>query len=341
MADLAEIVFGYKGDKMKKALISGISGQDGSYLAELLLEKGYEVHGIVRRSSTINTERIDHIFDPESKQFIHYGDLYEGLDGLLYEIQPDVVFNLASMSHVRVSFDVPIYTADINAIGPLRILEGIRKLKLKHTRFYQASSSEMFGLTPPPQDENTSFNPVSPYGCAKLFAYNITRSYRKGYGIFASNGILFNHESKRRGFQFVTRKITRGAARIKVGLQDKLHLGNLSAKRDWGHSKDYMNAVIMIMEHSEPDDFVVASEHQCTVGDFLHKVFDILDLDVDKYVVIDKSHYRPVEVPSLLGDATKIRKVLGWEPKISFDELVSEMVKEDLKNAEIEKTTRR
>jgi len=325
---------------MKKALITGVNGQDGSYLSELLIEKGWEVHGVIRRSSIINTGRIDHIFDPESKQYIHYGDLYEGLDGLLYDIQPDVVFNLGSMSHVRVSFDVPIYTADINAIGPLRILEGIRKLKLKHTRFYQASSSEMYGLTPPPQNENTPFDPVSPYGCAKLAAYYLTRTYRKGYGMFASNGILFNHESKRRGFQFVTRKITRAAARIKAGLQDKLHLGNLSAKRDWGHSKDYMRAVIMIMEHSEPDDFVVASEHQCTVNDFLQKVFEILDLNVDKYVVIDKSNYRPVEVPSLLGDSIKIRKVLGWYPEISFDELVREMIEEDLKNAKVEQIAR-
>ncbi|TSC93689.1 MAG: GDPmannose 4,6-dehydratase [Candidatus Berkelbacteria bacterium Licking1014_85] len=319
---------------MKTALITGITGQDGSYLAELLLEKGYEVHGIVRRASSVNTERIDHIFDPdESKQFLHYGDLAEGIDHLLHELQPDEVYNIASMSHVKVSFEIPLYTGDITGLGAARILEGIRKLGLtKKTKFYQASSSEMFGLTPPPQCETSPFNPVSPYGCAKLYAYHMTRSYRMGYGVFACNGILFNHESERRGVNFVTRKITRGAARIKLGLRDKLVLGNLDAKRDWGHSRDYMEAIHMILQHDKPEDWVVATGEYHTVKEFVIAVFDYFGLDWERYVVTDNIYIRPNEVPALLGDASKIREVLGWKPKILFKDLVKLMCDSDFEN---------
>jgi len=310
-----------------KALILGITGQDGSYLAEILLEKGYEVHGVIRRASTINTERIDHIFEPESKQYLHYGDLAEGIDHLLYDIRPDEVYNLAAMSQVRISFDIPIYTADINALGALRILEGIRKIHPK-ARYYQASSSEMFGTTPPPQGEDSPFNPVSPYGIAKLFAYYTTRAYRRGYGLFASNGILFNHESPRRGHNFVTQKIVNAAVRISAGLQDKLILGNLSAERDWGHSKDYMRAVHLILQHDIPDDFVVATGEKYSVGDFVDKVFNILGLDKEKHIVIDDAFFRPNEVPALCGDASKIKRVLGWKPEYTFDSLVQEMIDE-------------
>lgn len=321
---------------MKKALITGITGQDGSYLSELLLRKGYEVHGVVRRASTINTKRIDHIFDPESRKYIHYGDLSEGIDHLLYDIQPDEVYNIGAMSHVKVSFDVPIYTGDINALGVIRILEGIRKLNLKHTKFYQASSSEMFGVTPPTQNENSPFHPVSPYGIAKLYGYWITRAYRTGYNMFASNGILFNHESERRGETFVTRKITKAACKIKLGLQDKLELGNLDAKRDWGHSQDYMRAIWMILQHDKPDDFVVSTGETHTVREFLDKVFGCLNLDWQQYVVINDALKRPVEVPALLGDSTKIRTVLGWKPEISFDELVKRMIDNDMKEVQNE-----
>jgi len=322
---------------MKKALITGITGQDGSYLAELLLSKGYEVFGVMRRSSTFNTSRIEHLFDPDDKKHIRYGDLADGLDDLLYSIQPDEIYNMASMSHVRVSFDIPIYTGDITGLGALRILEGIRKLGLKHTRFYQASSSEMFGISPPPQNEETPFNPVSPYGCSKLYAYHITRTYRWGYDIFASNGILFNHESERRGLAFVTRKITRGASRIKLGLQDRLVLGNLDALRDWGHSKDYMRAVHMILQHDKPDDFVIATGQYHTVKEFVIAVFDYLDLDWKKYVTYDNQFIRPNEVPALQGDPTKVKTALGWEPEIGFEELIKLMVDHDMKEAIKEK----
>ncbi len=313
---------------MKKALITGITGQDGSYLAELLLSKGYEVHGVIRRSSTLNTGRIDTIFDPEDKRFIHYGDLADGIDDLLYSIQPDEIYNMASMSHVMVSFAIPTYTADITGLGCLRILEGIRKLGL-NARFYQASSSEMFGTTPPPQNEHSPFNPVSPYGCSKLFAYHITKTYRTGYGIFACNGILFNHESERRGERFVTRKITRGAVRIKLGLQDKIKLGNLDAVRDWGHSRDYMRAIHMIMQQEKPGDYVVATGQCYTVRDFVNTVFNYLGMDWKKYVVSDDSYRRPNEVPELRGDASKIR-TLGWEPEVTFEQLVKLMVDNDM-----------
>jgi GDPmannose 4,6-dehydratase len=321
---------------VKKALITGITGQDGSYLAELLLSKGYDVYGVTRRASTFNMSRVEHIFNPDDTKHIKYGDLADGLDDLLYSIQPDEVYNMASMSHVRVSFEIPIYTGDITGLGALRILEGIRKLGLKNTKYYQASSSEMFGTTPPPQNENSPFNPVSPYGCAKLYAYHITRTYRWGYDIFASNGILFNHESERRGLTFVTRKITRGASRIKLGLQEKLSLGNLDAMRDWGHSKDYMRAVHMILQHDRPDDFIIATGIYHTVREFLSAVFGYLDMDWKKHVVYDDRYKRPNEVPALQGDSPKVREVLGWEPEIDFKMLVKLMVDNDMKEAKKE-----
>ena len=314
----------------KKALITGITGQDGSYLSELLLSKGYEVHGVIRRSSLPNTGRIDSIFDPESKQFIHYGDLHEGIDHLLYDIKPDEIYNLAAMSHVRISFDVPVYTLDVNATGVCRILEGIRKICPK-AKYYQASSSEMFGVTPPPQSELTDFHPVSPYGVAKLAAYWLTRCYRDGYKMFASNGILFNHESPRRGVNFVTRKITRLACRIKLRLQDKIELGNLEAKRDWGHSKDYMKAIYMILQHDKPDDFVVSTGEAYSVREFAEVVFKYLGLDFYDHLVSNDSYKRPVEVPYLLGDSTKIKTILGWKPEVTFPQLVKEMVDNDMK----------
>lgn len=321
----------------KVALITGITGQDGSYLSELLLSKGYEVHGIIRRSSSVNTGRIDSIFDEKSKQYIHFGQLGDGIDSFLYNLQPDEVYNIGSMSHVRVSFDIPIYTARITGVAVLRILEGIRRLGLeKKTKFYQASSSEMYGITPPPQNENTLFQPVSPYGCSKLFGYHITRTYRFGYGIFASNGILFNHESPRRGETFVTRKITRGATRIKLGLQKKLKLGNLDAMRDWGFAGDYVEAIWRILQHDKPDDFVVATEEYHSVKEFVIKVFDYLNLDWKEYVKYDNSYTRPNEVPALCGDSSKIRKVLGWKPKVLFNDLVKIMVDSDMKLAKLE-----
>jgi len=318
----------------KVALITGITGQDGSYISELLLDRGYEVHGIIRRSSTPNTSRIDHIFDPEKYDYIHYGDLSTGITNLLYELQPDMVVNLGAQSHVRISFDVPEYTIDINALGPLRILEGIRQAGLtKKTRYYQASSSEMFGLTPPPQNENTIMRPASPYGVAKLAAFHLTRIYREGYGMFASNGILFNHESPRRGVNFVTRKITRLSCQIKLGLLNHISLGNLEAKRDWSHSRDLMRCVIKIMEHYEPEDFVVSSQEMHTVREFAESVFSYLDLDFYQYLKVDDRYTRPIEVPALCGDSTKARTVLGWEPEITFEQLVKEMVDSDMKLA--------
>lgn len=312
-----------------KALILGITGQDGSYLSELLQEKGYEVHGVIRRTSMPNTQRIDHIFDPESKKFIHYGDLEEGLDGLIHRIQPDEIYNLAAMSHVKISFDIPVYTGMVNAIGVTKLLEAVRQIK-PDTKIYQASSSEMFGSTPPPQNEETKMNPVSPYGVAKLYAYQMVRSYRTGYGLFACNGILFNHESERRGVNFVTRKITLGAAKIRCGLQDKLYLGNLDALRDWGHSKDYMRAIHLIMQQPKPDDYVVATGEYHTVREFVDRVFDYMGLSIKKHLVLDDSYRRPNEVPALLGDSTKIR-ALGWKPEVSFDELVKRMCDADIK----------
>lgn len=319
----------------KVALITGITGQDGSYLSEHLLAKGYEVHGVMRRASTITTERIDHIFNPQSRASIHYGDITDGpcMSNLIHEIKPDVIFNLAAQSHVWVSFKQPKYTQEVNAGGVITILEIIREAEKtlgKRIKFYQASSSEMFGTANPPQSETTVFNPASPYGCAKLYSYWITKTYRDCYGLFASNGILFNHESPRRGKTFVTKKITRIAAQIKLGLVDKLELGNLDALRDWGHSKDYTRAMIMIMEHDQPDDFVVSTGEYHTVREFLKRVFEWHKLDWEKYVVILDELKRPKEVPALLGDSSKIRTVLGWKPEYSFDALVEEMCSYDL-----------
>lgn len=317
---------------IKKALITGITGQDGSYLAEHLLAKGYDVYGVVRRASTINTKRIDHIFNPLSRDKIRYGNLVAGIDSLIYEIQPDVIYNLAAMSHVWVSFKTPVETVMMNSVGVAKLLETIRQAEKtlgKQIRFYQASSSEMFGRTPPPQSEETYFHPASPYGCAKLYSYWLTRTYRDSYGMFASNGILFNHESPRRGETFVTKKITMAAARIANGLQDKLELGNLDALRDWGHSKDYTRAMIMIMEHSVPDDFVVATGEYHTVREFVDKVFKHFNLDITKHLVVLDELKRPNEVPALLGNPEKIKKTLGWEPEYTFESLVKEMCEHD------------
>ncbi len=311
----------------KKALITGITGQDGSYLAELLLSEGYEVYGIQRRTSTIITERIDNLLNSE-KVFNFYGDLADtnSIVKVLLEVKPDEIYNIGSMSHVRVSFDVPEYTAQVTGVAPTRILEALRSLKMDDTKFYQASSSEMFGISPPPQNEETPMLPVSPYGCAKLYAYHITRTYRFGYNTFACNGILFNHESPRRGETFVTKKIVRAAVRIKLGLQEKIRLGNLSAMRDWGHAKDYVRAMYMIMQHDKPDDWVVATGEHHTVQEFAEKVFNVLDLDINNHIEIQDIYFRPNEVPALLGDSTKIRTILKWKPEIDFETLISMMV---------------
>jgi len=326
----------------KIAIISGATGQDASYLAEILLEKNYEVHGTIRRSSSFNTGRIDHIFDPDDKTYIHYADLADSsIVSLIYKIKPDEIYNLASMSHVSVSFKIPEYTGDITGLGVLRLLEGIRvgienKIISPKTKFYQASSSEMYGITPPPQDENTLFQPVSPYGCAKLYGYHITRTYRRGYNMFACNGILFNHESERRGERFVTRKITRAVTRIKLGLQKKLILGNLDALRDWGHSRCYMRAVWLIMQHNIADDFVVSTGEYYSVKQFVIKAFEYVGLDPWKYVVFSDNYLRPCEVPALLGNSDKIRKTLGWKPEIDFNKLTELMIDSDMKLAEKE-----
>src|ERR671918_331826 len=316
---------------MKRALVTGISGQDGSYLAELLLEKGYEVHGIVRRSSSFNTDRIDHLYhDPHEtgvRLFTHYGDLSDpvALTKLLYELQPDEIYHLGAQSHVRVSFDIPEYTFDVTAAGTLRLLEAIREAGVK-TRFYQASSSEMFGAAPPPQAETTPFHPRSPYAVAKVAAYWAAVNYREAYGLFASNGILFNHESERRGETFVTRKITRAVARIKHGLQDKLYLGNLDAQRDWGYAPDYVEAMWMMLQADQPDDYVIATGATHTVRDAVEIAFARQGLDPDGHIEIDPKYYRPSEVDHLLGDASKAKAKLGWEPKVRFKELVELMV---------------
>ncbi|MGO8674196.1 MAG: GDP-mannose 4,6-dehydratase [Capsulimonadaceae bacterium] len=332
---------------MKKALITGITGQDGSFLSELLLDKGYEVHGIIRRSSTFNTSRIEHLYvDPhrtDARLFLHYGDLSDSgnLRKLIEQIQPDEVYNLAAQSHVRVSFDEPEYTADVDAVGTLRLLEAVRDYRNRtehNIRFYQASSSEMFGSAPPPQSETTPFHPRSPYACAKVYSYWQTINYRESYGLFASNGILFNHESERRGETFVTRKITRAATMIKLGLQDALYLGNLCAKRDWGFAGDYVEAMWLMLQADEPDDFVVATGESYSVNEFVHKVFGLLDLDPERYVKIDSRYFRPAEVDHLRGDNSKAVRLLGWKPRHSFDDLVKRMVEEDLRLAEKERT---
>lgn len=321
---------------MKKALITGITGQDGSYLAELLLAKGYEVHGIIRRASTFNTDRIDHLYtDPHIngvRLFLHYGDIADStnLIKLLYQIQPEEVYHLAAQSHVRVSFDIPEYTGDVTALSTIRILEAIRQTQVG-SRFYQASSSEMFGKAREvPQTELTPFYPRSPYGAAKVYAYWATVNYRESYDLFACNGILFNHESPRRGETFVTRKITRAVARIKVGLDKELYLGNLDAKRDWGYAKEYVEAMWLMLQQEQPDDYVVATGEAHSVRDFLDEAFSYVGLGWQDYVRIDPKYYRPAEVDLLIGDATKARAKLGWQPKTTFKELVRLMVDADL-----------
>jgi GDPmannose 4,6-dehydratase len=319
----------------KRALITGISGQDGSYLAELLLEKGYEVHGIIRRSSSFNTDRIDHLYHDPHEQgvrlFTHYGDLSDSvaLVKLLYELQPDEIYHLGAQSHVRVSFDIPEYTFDVTGAGTVRMLEAIREAGVS-PRFYQASSSEMFGAAPPPQNEDTPFHPRSPYGVAKVASFWATVNYREAYGLFAVNGILFNHESPRRGETFVTRKITRAVARIAAGLQEKLYLGNLEAKRDWGYAPDYVEAMWLMLQADEPDDFVIATGETHTVREAVEIAFARQGLDPDEYVEIDPKYYRPSEVDHLLGDASKAKAKLGWEPRVRFKELVELMVDADV-----------
>ena len=320
----------------KKALITGITGQDGSYLAELLLAKGYEVHGIIRRASTFNTGRIDHIYcDPHLSQKapkLHYGDLSDasGLARLIGQIAPEEVYNLAAQSHVRVSFDCPEYTTDITATGTVRLLEAIRESSIK-PRFYQASSSEMFGqVQEVPQRETTPFYPRSPYGCAKVYAHWITVNYRESYGLHASSGILFNHESPRRGETFVTRKITRAVAHITAGLQDKLYLGNLDAKRDWGYAKEYVEAMWLMLQQDKPDDYVIATGEMHSVREFLEAAFAHVGLDWKKHVEIDPRYYRPAEVDLLIGDCSKAKKQLGWEPRTKFADLVRLMVEADI-----------
>ncbi len=323
---------------MKKALITGITGQDGSYLAELLLAKGYEVHGIIRRASTFNTSRIDHLYhDPHVngvKLFLHYGDLADSVQmvKLLYQLQPDEIYNLGAQSHVRVSFDVPEYTGDVVGVGAVRILEAIREAGLvKKCRFYQASSSEMFGkVQEVPQVETTPFWPRSPYGCAKMYAYWLTVNYRESYNLHASNGILFNHESPRRGETFVTRKITRAVGRIKMGLQDSIYLGNLEAKRDWGYAKEYVEMMWTMLQQDNPDDYVVGTNETHSVREFCEVAFARVGLDWQKYVKYDQRYERPAEVELLIGNPAKAKKQLGWEPKVRFKELVEIMVDHDL-----------
>lgn len=321
---------------MKKALITGITGQDGSYLADFLLEKGYEVHGIIRRASTFNTSRIDHLYaDPHIngvRMFLHYGDLSDSVNlvKLLYELKPDEIYHLGAQSHVRVSFDIPEYTSDVTGVGTIRILEAIREVGLR-SRFYQASSSEMFGKAQQvPQTEKTPFWPRSPYGVAKVFSYWATVNYRESYGLFASNGILFNHESPRRGETFVTRKISRAVAAIKHGLQTELFLGNLDAKRDWGYAPEYVEGMWRILQNGEGDDFVLASGETHSVGEFAEAAFSHVDLDWKEFVRHDQRYERPAEVDLLMGDASKARKILNWEPKVRFHELVRIMVDADM-----------
>ena len=323
---------------MKKALITGITGQDGSYLAELLLEKGYEVHGIIRRSSSFNTDRIDHLYkDPhinDVRMFLHYGDLSDSsnLSRLLEKIQPDEIYNLAAQSHVRVSFDMPEYTADVVGLGTIRILDAIKEPEIK-TKFYQASTSELYGkVVETPQTEKTPFYPRSPYACAKLYSYWITVNYRESYNMYACNGILFNHESPRRGETFVTKKITHAIAKILNKEQDKLYLGNLDAKRDWGYAKDYVEAMWLMLQQEKAEDYVIATGETHSVREFLDEAFGLVGLDWKKYVEIDPRYYRPAEVDILLGDPTKAKEKLGWTPKTTFKELVKIMLEYDLNN---------
>jgi len=325
----------HKGERLKKALITGITGQDGSYLAEFLLFKGYEVHGIIRRASTFNTQRLDHLFeDPHTqgkKLTLHYGDMSDAsrITTLLATIQPDEIYHLAAQSHVRVSFDEPEHTGDVTGMATTRLLEAIR-LVSPHSKYYQASSSEMFGASPPPQNERTPFYPRSPYGAAKVYSYWMTKNFREAYGMFATNGVLFNHESPRRGETFVTRKISKAAARIKLGLQDKLFLGNLDAVRDWGFAPEYVEAMWLMLQADEPDDFVVASGEAASVREFLQAAFSALDLDWQDHVELDSSYLRPTEVDALIGDSTKVRQLTGWVPEVSALELARQMVRADL-----------
>ena len=322
---------------VKKALITGITGQDGSYLAELLLDKGYEIHGIIRRSSSFNTERIDHLYtDPhvqDTRLFLHYGDLSDAsnISRLLEKIEPDEIYHLGAQSHVRVSFDIPEYTADITGLGTLRLLDAIKETRIK-TRFYQASSSEMYGkVLEIPQSEKTPFYPRSPYACAKVYAYWLTVNYRESYDLFACNGVLFNHESPRRGETFVTRKITKAIANILAGKQDLLYLGNLDAKRDWGYAKDYVEAMWLMLQQDNPEDYVIATGETYSVRDFLEEAFSLVNLDWQKFVKIDPRYFRPAEVDLLIGDSTKARTQLGWKPTVTFKELVKIMLDADLK----------
>mgnify|MGYP004669686341 FL=1 len=325
-------------NKIKKALITGITGQDGSYLAELLLEKGYEVHGIIRRSSSFNTGRIEHLYQDfhvnDARVFLHYGDLADSsaLSRLLEKIQPDEIYNLAAQSHVRVSFDIPEYTADVVALGTIRILDAIKETEIK-TKFYQASTSELYGkVVETPQTEKTPFYPRSPYACAKLYSYWITVNYRESYDMYACNGILFNHESPRRGETFVTKKITHAIARILKKEQDKLYLGNLDAKRDWGYAKDYVEAMWLMLQQDKAEDYVIATGETHSVREFLDEAFGLVGLDWKKYVEIDPRYYRPAEVDLLLGNPAKAKEKLGWKPKTTFKELVKIMLEYDLNN---------
>jgi len=321
---------------MKKALITGITGQDGSYLAELLLEKGYEVHGLIRRSSTFNTSRIEHLYqdphDNNRKFFLHYGDITDGvgISNIIRDLAPHEIYNLAAQSHVKVSFEMPDFTAQVDALGTIRILEAIRSSGI-NTRFYQASTSEMFGGTPPPQSESSVFAPRSPYAAAKLYSYWVVRNYREAYGIHATNGILFNHESPRRGETFVTRKITMAAARIKLGLQEKLYLGNLNAVRDWGYAKEYVESMWLMLQQDHSDDYVVATGIGATVRDFAETSFSHLGLDYRDFVVHDSKYERATEVDALIGDASKIEKRINWKPSTTWSDLAKIMVEEDLK----------
>ena len=327
----------------KKALITGITGQDGSYLAELLLDKGYEVHGLIRRSSSFNTARIDHLYrDPHAEDcrlFLHYGDLTDGtgIREVLTRVQPDEVYNLGAQSHVRVSFDQPVYTVQVDAVGTMRLLEAIRDTHI-NTRYYQASSSEMYGrVAEIPQSETTPFHPRSPYACAKVFSFWQTVNYRESYDMFCANGILFNHESPRRGQTFVTRKITRAATRIKEGLQDKLYLGNLDAKRDWGFAGDYVEAMWLMLQQDKPDDYVIATNKNYSVREFLELAFQQVKLDWQKYVEIDPRYFRPAEVDVLLGDSSKAQRALNWKPKVGFEKLTAMMIDADWKLARQER----
>jgi GDPmannose 4,6-dehydratase len=326
---------------MTKAFITGITGQDGSYLAELLLHKGYEVHGLIRITSTFNTERIDHIYqdphDPSAKLFLHYGNLSNGeqLTNMIYNVQPEEIYHMGAQSHVKVSFDMPAYTGNVTGLGTTRILEAVRRSGIK-TRFYQASSSEMFGNAPPPQSEETVFEPRSPYAIAKVYAYWMTVNYREAYDMFAANGILFNHESPRRGPTFLTRKVTRAVARIKAGLQQKVYLGNLDSRRDYGYTPEYVEVMWQILQQDQPDDFVIGTGVAPTIREFVEEAFAYVDMDWQEYVEIDPRYFRPTEVDYLHADPSKARRQLGWEPKITYKKLVPIMVDADLEAVGLE-----